>query len=458
MIASIVADIAARFNLRQHGNRYVGPCPKCGGSNRTDKFNIRDDGGYKCYACEFKGDIIGWLREMDGMSCPQAHEAAGLPCRAAACPVKSTCRLGDGSGERTRTARVLRPAAARATRSSAPALVRAPKTPWAAWAEDLAERAASHLAANQIAINYLAGRGIPYTAAQAAGLGWLPSPVYVDRRTLGLDIIDGKDRLWVPAGLVIPVRTAEGAIHRLKIRRPDDDRARFLPDLKYYVVPGSGTDLMHLRPAGPARGVVIVEAELDALAIAAAHDQVAVIALGTVAAKLSDELHRVCQAAPVLLVALDADAKTAAGQKAADAWTTEHPQAVYWPVFSGKDPGDFAAQGGNLRTWIEAGLPPVVTAHAPTKTSHDQAPMPLDAQAGGEGEEFMAYGLSGGGLKYILVQTRGDWRRMVDRHPGIAIVGVRELERIDAKNADDVLRVKQIFGAAEVLAQKRLEK
>lgn len=457
MIASIVADIAARFNLRKHGNRYVGPCPKCGGSNRTDKFNIRDDGGFKCYACEFKGDIIGWLREMDGMTCPQAHEAAGLPCRAATCPVKSTCRLGDGSGERTRTARVLRPAAARATRSSAPALVRAPKTPWAAWAEEIAERAASHLAANQMAVNYLAGRGIHYTAAQASGLGWLPSPVYVDRRAIGLPV-DDKDRLWVPAGLVIPVRAADGSINRLNIRRHEADRARFLPDLKYYVVPGSGTDLMHLRPAGPARGVVIVEAELDAIAIAAANDQVDVIAIRTVAAKLSDDLRRVCQAATVILVALDADAKTAAGQKAAVAWTADYPQAVYWPVFSGKDPGDFAAQGGNLRTWIEAGLPPVVTAPAPAIISHDPAPMPLDAQTGGEGGEFIAYGLSGGGLKYILVKTRGDWRRMVERHPGVAIVGASELERIDAKNADDVLRVKQIFGAAEVLAQKRLEK
>lgn len=68
---SLLTDIASRYKLRRGSGRYAGPCPKCGGSARSDKFVIQDDGGFKCYGCDFKGDIITWLREMEGKSCPR---------------------------------------------------------------------------------------------------------------------------------------------------------------------------------------------------------------------------------------------------------------------------------------------------------------------------------------------------------------------------------------------------
>ena len=97
----LVADIAFRHSLRRGSGRWSGPCPKCGGSARSDKFVIKEDGGFKCYACDFKGDIVTWLREMEGKSCAEAHEIAGLPCLSHTCAVRGTCRFGDGSGRRS---------------------------------------------------------------------------------------------------------------------------------------------------------------------------------------------------------------------------------------------------------------------------------------------------------------------------------------------------------------------
>ena len=104
MLPTLLTEIADTYGLKRRGNstRYVGPCPKCGGSKGSDKFVIKDDGGFKCYSCSFKGDIITWLREMDGKSCAEAHEITGLPCRSAPCPVRGICRLGDGSGRPAR--------------------------------------------------------------------------------------------------------------------------------------------------------------------------------------------------------------------------------------------------------------------------------------------------------------------------------------------------------------------
>ena len=61
-VEQLVEDIATGLGLKRRGTKYFGKCPDCGGSQASDKFNIRIDGGYKCYGCELKGDIITWLR------------------------------------------------------------------------------------------------------------------------------------------------------------------------------------------------------------------------------------------------------------------------------------------------------------------------------------------------------------------------------------------------------------
>lgn len=386
--------LATTYNLRRGNGRFFGPCPKCGGSSTSDKFVIRDDGGFKCHGCQFKGDAITWLREIEGKSCPEAHEAAGVNCRAASCPARGACRLGDGSGKVAKKARSLAPVPARKVAQVAVTVSRTPAELWTVWASDLVAQAVIDLREQQEHLAWLAGRGIDAGAVERFALGWLGHDRRVTRQSIGLAPKEGNDRLWVPGGLLIPI-FAEGSLLRIRIRRTPESRERFLPDRKYLWIEGSGTDPLVIRPSsGPARGVVVVEAELDAMAVASAHPGVMVIALGTVAGGLPEPLRAECAASPVILVALDADqgrdGKVGAGPQAIASWTNTFRQARYWPVPVGKDPGDYVKDhGGDLRAWVEAGLPPLVAtdkqslavaAHLP----QDQ-PFPLDAGQRGEG-------------------------------------------------------------------------
>lgn len=366
-----IANIAATHNLKRRSGGFAGPCPKCGGGATSDKFVIKDDGGFKCYSCDFKGDAITWLREIDGKSCPDAHEAAGTDCRAAGCPARGTCRLGDGTGTRPRRqARSVAPAPLRQPAQLAATVSRAPDDLWLHWATALADGARQDLQAQPEQLAWLAARGLDAVAVARFGLGWLHHDRRVLRISIGLAPKDGKDKLWVPGGLVIPIY-AEATLVRLRIRRTQEAQAKFLPDRKYMWIEGSGTAPLVIHPtATPSRGTVIVEAELDAMAIASAHPGVTVIALGTVAGGMPDLLRRQCSLAPVILVALDADpgkdGKRGAGPTAIASWSATYRQAKFWPVPAGKDPGDYVRDHqGCLRAWIEAGLPPMVASITP---------------------------------------------------------------------------------------------
>ena len=394
MIDTILTEIAAKYGLKRRGNsrRYVGPCPKCGGSSGSDKFVIKHDGGFKCYACDFKGDIITWLRQMDGMSCPEAHEAAGQDCRVYNCQVRGTCRCGDGSGKRpAKVGRSVEPQPQEKAASLPVSEGRTPQQVWQHWALAMVDMSASRLQQQPEVLSWLAARGIDAAAVIRFRLGWLNHQQNVSRFPIGLDRIkNGKSTVWIPDGLVIPTFAASGEIHRLRIRRPDASRAKFLPDLKYVFIEGSGTMPLVIRSEagqGGGRGTVIVEAELDAMAVAAAHDQITAIAIGTVSAGLPSHLNEEMEKTATILVTLDADpgknGKPGPGPAAVKRWLDRWRQARFWPVPQGKDPGDYAKTGRPLRPWIESGLIPEIK---PTIT-HDHAFIPGSSSTGGKGEE-----------------------------------------------------------------------
>ena len=94
-----------------------------------------------------------------------------------------------------------------------------------------------------------------------------------------------------------------------------------------------------------------------------------VLALGSASLRPDAEAHARLEAAPFVLVALDADD---AGDKAAWTWWTTHypPEKVrVWPVPEGKDPTDAWRAGWDLRAWIEGGLPPVCLPARPLKNA-----------------------------------------------------------------------------------------
>jgi len=83
--------------LRKSGANYVGRCPVCGGSDDTTRFvvNVADDFCH-CYSCGFNADPVRFLRQIDGLTCPEAHRQLGLICERVECPVWDKCSRGRG--------------------------------------------------------------------------------------------------------------------------------------------------------------------------------------------------------------------------------------------------------------------------------------------------------------------------------------------------------------------------
>jgi len=195
-----------------------------------------------------------------------------------------------------------------------------------------------------------AEKGLSDAIIKKAMLGYTPLDIYESRGTWGLDPIikdDGMEkRLWIPAGLIIPL-IKNNKVMRLRIRRADPDDGP-----RYIIISGSGNVPLII---GEDRGaVVIVESELDALLLSQeTGDLVSIVAMGT--AKPDIESHNILKAAPVILISLDTDD---AGTKASwKFWVdTYGKKARRWPTIKGKDASEAKANGLDLRAWIIAGV------------------------------------------------------------------------------------------------------
>lgn len=318
------------------GGEYAGPCPWCGGE---DRFRVWPDhpsgatgGRFLCRGCGGQGDGIQFLRDMEGLSYPDACKRLG-----------TTPKAG-GIGQ------------AREPASWEPKPAVLPGEIWVARAGQFIDHCVATLAAGGLGLDYARGRGLTTKTCAALRIGWNPSDLYEDRAAWGLppetNPRTGKPRkVWLPAGLVLPtLRT--GQVAAIKIRRsawtPEDQ----LP--KYAAASGGGKLPMVLAP-GKGKPCVVVESELDAiLAAQEARDAVSCVALGTAKGKPDVEAHSLFMTASVVLVALDFDEAGAGGWP----WWREHyANAKRWPVLSGKDVGDLMVEPGMVREWILAGLP-----------------------------------------------------------------------------------------------------
>lgn len=431
-----IIEVATKYGLRKAGNRYAGQCPQCGGSSTTDRFVLFADGGFKCFSCGWVGDAVKWLREIDGLGCKEAHDQLGLGC-SSSCQHYSSCREGKLVAKSSRSVEPQ----AESRKGQVPFVnPRTPAEVWQAWAMDMVAKAQRNLAKEPTVIEWLEHRGVSAEAAQKNRLGWRSHDEQVNRSSIGLSPErDGKHTLWVPGGLVIPVYDRNGNLQQVRIRRTDAARDRFLPRRKYQEVEGSGNEPMVLGPLAGHRGVVVVEAELDAIACSAAHGGVLVVGLRSVANGLPSWLRDLCRQAPIILVALDSDrgkdGKPGAGQKAVRNWLAEFRQAKYWPVPQGKDPGDYVRDHqGDLHAWIEAGLPPVVPTVATAADIATGQPAISQAQAtspdehhGGEGGEEIVLTLTDG--RAVIIAADGhEWLRHAQaKQP---VFGGPELERV----------------------------
>jgi len=334
----IVPKLATRG---KSGPEYWSPCPGCGGDDRFHVWpEARGNGSYWCRQCGKHGDDVQFRVDFMGMEYPEAFEAAGREK-----PVNF----------------IKRPAPALNKPVFTPATINDPSSAWQARAAKLVAESHAALLDNPSGLAYLAGRGIALDAVKQFQLGAVAgekgySCRFRSRKAWGLEPIqreDGRPKaLWIPRGLLIPY-IIDGRVQRIRIRRPDAD-LKTKKDVRYYVMPGSSMGPMCISSGQ--RAAVVIEAELDAMAVAAAAgDLAAVVALGSSSTRPDQSCWPVLQNALRILVAMDFDQ---AGAKAWHWWQEQFPAARRWPVPAGKDPGDAVAVGVDLRAWIDAGLPP----------------------------------------------------------------------------------------------------
>lgn len=367
--------VEKHVEMRKVANEWHGPCPECGhgpkGAAFSDRFTVKVDDRWFCRNCG-NGDSIAFLRRFEGMSCPEAHAAAGKACTSNSCPASDKCRMGNGAAPPKKDPRD-KPAAASASRTPAafvPGPAKSPVELWQARAEELVTASHEALLSSPDHLAYLASRGLPLEAVIKNRLGWNGKTIWKSRESWGLpEEISHKTKkpkkLWVPRGIVIPTYIDE-VIHRVRVRVPEEDRSEDVPG--YVAVSGSGDDVAVLNPF--LRAFVVVEADLCALLIDwVAGDLVGAIPLVSCDVKPKSRAAALLEKALCILVGTDYEPRSNGntgkyenpGGKAARWWLRNYSRAKRWPVPVGKDPGDALSRGVDIRAWVLAGLPQVIT-------------------------------------------------------------------------------------------------
>lgn len=230
---------------------------------------------------------------------------------------------------------------------------------------------------------------------------------------------------------------------------------------------------------------VITEAELDAILVAqeTAGLQVGAMAMGNSSAKPTATAQAILTASLHIANALDydlrAENKDNPGGVAWLWWKKQFPQAERWPVPVGKDPGDAWQAGVNIREWITAGLPPVLTlprasesrslnekaqdmrslASSTDTTSCDSAGnCPPENQPIIQVEYIQ--GKSKGGHLYFITENAGNRTKLAEKFPGKAIFTHSEMQLLKGftpEQAEKFIIVKETFGPdAEICANEMI--
>ena len=373
--------VQKRVSMRRVGAKdgveeWHGPCPSCGtgkpNAAMSDRFSVKvnanGDDQWFCRNCG-NGDTIAFLMKFESMSFPAACKEVG----------KELPEQEEYQAPRFKKA---------AVDTFQPRTISAPADAWIEHATKFVTWAHEQLLTNQEQQDYLAARGITLKSIIKYRLGFNPGDngkdLYKAREAWGLETVmsgvDKKKKLWLPIGIVIPWFT-ENILRRVRIRIPNDRRTETFP-LPYYLVPGSSMDTFVTNPE--AQAFVITEAELDAIMLdEQAGDITGAMAMGNSTAKPTDRAFQLLTNCLHISNALDYDAKTAESGKYENAggigslwWPKHFPQSERWPVPVGKDPGDAFKAGINIRDWVKAGLPPVLTLPPVPKQSAKPASAP----------------------------------------------------------------------------------
>jgi len=365
------------FDLAQHigglkektDGEFAGPCPECGGEDRFLVWpSDGDTGRFWCRHCQFSGDGIEYLREVEGRSFQEACEVSECDEKVRSVTGEgSNCHTSNGRSKQSSKSVTASESQSHTCHTSGENGPPEPKIPepsprsappvdqWQHRAERLMEVCRGLLWEGKegaaSAWSYLEGRGFGRRTVDAAMIGVNPETQFDDPERWGLDS-DGK--VWIPRGVVIPWMHA-GHMWGVNIRRPDGDlepgadedwKAR-----KYQRITGSRNALYNANELD-GRPVALVEGELDALAIQQASDQVAAVATGSTAWARTPRWRALLRCAPIVLVCFDSED---AGEQAAAYWTDALPSAVRWRPHL-HDAAEMLEVGADIARWIDEGL------------------------------------------------------------------------------------------------------
>lgn len=328
-----ILDLAEkRTELKKvSSSEYAGPCPNCGGD---DRFRVLpNDGRYFCRQCEKKGDVIQFCTDFLDMSFKDACITTG-----------NSHKLKSGS-----IGQMSLPALQKKKPIQKPQ--KAQEGPdrdrWQSQAYRFTEWANRELLRRPELISWLeTDRQLSPCQVDHHRLGFNPAPRFSEPEKWGFP--PGK-KVYLPAGLVIPYHDPAGKVYGINVRqfKPSDSvPAAYLPEQApkntYLRVKGTESKPLVFGDLDRPWPVVIVESELDALALWNHFDcMVNVVALLT-AARRPD-----LPGAGPILYALDSDGP---GKKQYKAWKDKYKSRVHPAApFNGKD----------ITEMIKSGIPPL---------------------------------------------------------------------------------------------------
>lgn len=397
-ISDIISETVA---LKKSGKNHFGCCPFH--QEKTPSFSTNSEKQiFYCFGCGESGDVIQFLVKATGKTFNQAIEY--LAERAGIALIPGTEYIPTDKKEPKKNTKP----------EFTPSEHQSPADLWQERAQKFVSWAHENLKQNKEVMDWLANRGISAAAVDKYHLGWNPGEngkdIYRPRQAWGLAVEikeeTGKPKkLWIPIGLVVPLSTdtvvsedGQFQIVRIRIRRADGEP-------RYYVIPGSAMSTMILEPWRKA--FVIVESELDAIAVTEASDLAGAVAMGSSHTKPDKFTYAILRDSTQILNALDYDK---AGASAMIWWDEQFNEPVNpardskanyprseaergpvcdrWPVPKGKDPGEAFALGIDLKSWIEAGLVPALTLGksetGKVKSEKDSSPSRGEDKGGGE--------------------------------------------------------------------------
>ena len=333
-----------------NGGEFCGACPWCGG---RDRFRIWPEhpkgtgGRFWCRQCRRSGDAIQFLRDYQNMSYQEAYQAVTgqNPSNF------SFARQGkqkSNSGQNTQSQRPYQPQN-----------YSLPSRKWLDQAGDLVGKAHQTLLEYQPGLEYLKQRGFNEDFIKRWKFGWIRQDKYDNLQKWGIQGPENK-KVWLPSGLLIPMWQNIGDCPfpdtiKLKIRRPEQERKKFNPAAKYWLVRGGYSGPVILSRYGDFRlPCVIVESELDGLLLLQdCGDLVNILCLGSATIRPDETMAELLKQMPKLFLAFDNDS---GGGSGARWWIKNFKNVMLCVPFSGKDVTEFRQNGYDLRLWIQAAM------------------------------------------------------------------------------------------------------